>query len=312
MIADAQAQRWKRERHHLLFGLGVSGFMGDLGGADAIGSQGIQGFRDFNFAAARPAFAIGHRYFLYENLTLTNSLSAGYIYGNDKFTEEPFRNNRNIHFRSPILELSSTADLYVIRFQKVGARYRQVTRARAGRGLLASGYIFAGLAGFYYNPQGYFDASQYTGLVPTEDLPANGWYNLRPLSTEGQGYFPTRQKYLPVAFAIPFGIGATIQVSEEYSVGFRYGFRKTFSDYIDDVSTTYVDPSIYSEMFEDASKVILARHFANPTNNSMAKTVTSPGQQRGNPFNTDAYMFGFVTLTYKFNTGRRVYGRYRY
>jgi hypothetical protein len=312
LAADAHSQRWKRERHHLLFGLGGTSFMGDLGGADDVGSQGITGFRDFNFAASRPAFTFGHRYFLFENLALTNSLSAGYIYGSDQFTNEPFRNNRNIHFRSPILELSGTADLYVVRFQKVGARYRAVTRARAGRGLLASGYLFAGVAGFYFNPQGYFDAGQYIGMIPTEELPADGWYNLRPLSTEGQGYFPTRQKYIPVAFSIPFGLGATIQVTDEYSVGFRFGFRKTFTDYLDDVSTTYVDPAIYSEMFDDPSKIILARHFANPTNNQMAKSVTAPGQQRGNPYNTDTYMFGFLTLTYRFNVGRRIYGTIRY
>jgi hypothetical protein len=310
--ADAQSQRWKRERHHILFGLGATNFLGDLGGADDVGSQGISGFRDFDFAATRPAFTIGHRYFLYENLTMTNSLSMGYLYGHDRFTEEPFRSNRNIHFRSPIIELSGTADLYVVRFQKVGAKYRAVTRARAGRGTLTSGYLFAGVAGFYYNPQGYFDAADYNGVVAQEDLPANGWYNLRPLNTEGQGFFPTRKNYSPVAFAIPFGIGATIQLDNEIALGFRYGFRKTFTDYIDDVSTTYVDPAIFNEMFDDPSKAVLAKHFANPTNNQMSKSVTAPGQQRGNPFNTDAYMFGFITVTYRFNTGRRIYGSIRY
>jgi hypothetical protein len=309
LASDAMSQRWKRERHHMLFGLGATGFMGDLGGADNIGTQGI---RDFNFAATRPAFSVGYRYFLYENLALTNTLSAGYLYGNDRFTEEPFRNNRNIHFRSPIVELSGNADLYVLRFQKVGARYRAITRARMGRGLLASGYLFAGVAGFYYNPQSYFDAAQYKGTTPQDELPANGWYNLRSLSTEGQGYFITREKYFPISFAIPFGIGATIQVSEEYSVGFRFGYRKTFTDYIDDVSTTYVDPAIYNEMFND-TRAILAKHFANPSSsNNLPQSVTDPGNQRGNPYNTDSYMFGFLTLTYRFNTGRRIYGTIRY
>jgi hypothetical protein len=308
-VVEAHSQRWKRERHHFVFGLGVTGFMGDLGGADRVGSQG---FRDYDFAASRPVIGLGHRYFLYENLTITNSLAAGLIYGSDRLTDEPYRNNRNIVFRAPIVELSSTADLYVIRFQKVGARYRALTRRRSGRGHLTSGFIFAGVAGFYFNPQGYFDAAQYKGQIPAETLPSSGWYNLRPLKTEGQGYFPTRQQYSPFSIAIPFGIGATIEISDEYAIGFRYGFRKTFTDYIDDVSKTYVDPAIYVDLFGESRKAVLSEYFSNPSNHSLSKSVTLPGEQRGNPYNTDAYMFGMITFSYRFNSGRRIYGRLRY
>jgi hypothetical protein len=307
--AQTYGQRWTRERHHLVFGLGGTGFLGDLGGDDQVGTHGA---KDFNFAALRPAMMVGYRYMLYQNFAFTGNLAMGYVYGNDKFTDEDFRNNRNIHFRSPIVELSGNAQLYLFRVQKQGARFRPVTRFTRGSGYIISGYIFAGLGGFYFNPQGYFDRNQYTGSIAAEDLPTDGWYNLRPLRTEGQGYFDTRSKYIPFAINIPFGLGAMVQINPELSIGMQYGFRKSFIDYIDDVSKTYVDPKVFPLIFDDPARVALAEHFANPTNNQLSKSVTAPGQQRGNPFNTDTYLFGFITVYYKLPHYRRYYNAIRF
>lgn len=306
---EANAQRWHLERRHVSIGIGASGFMGDLGGADDIGSNGLSGIRDFDFGAVRPAITVGYRYMLFENLGLTGNLAIGYVSGDDQLTDEPFRNNRNIHFRSPIIELSATGELYVFRLYRDGQRYRRITRVRANRGYGISAYIFAGIAGFYFNPQAYFDADNYNGTIPQSQLPANGWYNLRPLRTEGQGFFPTRSYYNQFSIAIPLGIGGIYHINRDISIGIQYGFRTTFTDYIDDVSTTYVDPAIFHEIFEDASRIALAEHFANPTNNSLSKSSTAPGQQRGSPFNNDAYMFGFITLYYRISDTRRTFGR---
>lgn len=306
---DAFSQRWTRDRHQLSFGMGVSGFMGDLGGAD---QNGTQGMRDFDFAAVRPSVTAGYRYLFFENLGVTGNLTFGYVYGDDSFTDEPFRNNRNIHFRSPILELSSTAELTLIRFQRQGTQFRLVTSSGFARGLGFSSYVFAGVAGFFFNPQAYFDAGNYNGTIPADQLPSSGWYNLKPLRTEGQGYFPTRNEYSRISFAIPFGLGAKVHINRDLAVGLRYGFRKTFTDYIDDVSKTYVDPAIYYEIFEDPARIALAEHFSNPTNNNLSKSVTAPGQQRGNPYNTDAYMFAFVTVHYRIPDFRRPFGLLRF
>ncbi len=294
---ESYTQRWTKDRHHLIIGLGSSGFMGDLGGADDVGSQGI---KDFEFNAVRPNIMAGYRYMLFQNIGITGNLSVGYVYGDDNFTQEPFRNNRNIHFRSPIIELSSTAQFYLFNYEKRRSTIRRITQRSNLRFSGIRGYIFAGIAGFYYNPQAYFERANYTGSIPADQLPADGWYNLRPLKTEGQGYFPTRKEYLPISLAIPYGFGATFQINQNFSVGIQYGYRKTFTDYIDDVSTTYVDPNIYSIIFDDPSNVAISEYFANPTNNQLAKSATAPGQQRGNPYNTDAYMFGYITIYYNF------------
>jgi hypothetical protein len=309
ICVDGFAQRWKRERNHAYFGLGASGFMGDLGGANDIGTQGI---KDFDFAAIRPAMNAGYRYMLMENLAVTGALAFGFVSGNDKHTEEPFRNNRNIRFRSPLLELTSNLQFYFFDATREGARYRRYTRSMARRRLEIKLYGFAGVGGFYFNPQGYFEPSNYNGSIPIDELPSSGWYNLRKLNTEGQGYFPTRDKYLPFSVSIPFGLGATIRISREVSIGFEYGLRKTFTDYIDDVSTTYVDPRVFSQIFDDPGKIALAEYFANPTINTLGEIVTAPGQQRGNPFNTDAYMFSFIKVYYRLSPLRPSYGLPRF
>lgn len=312
-LPEATGQLWMRERQFVFFGMGASGFMGDLGGADKIGTQD---YRDFNFRAVRPATKIGYRYFINYDLSVTGNLAFGYVSGDDRHTQEPFRNNRNLQFRSPVLETSVQGEWFFYTDGKVGARYRDQTRNIGWIGFRLRGYVFAGLGAFYYNPQGYFDGSHYLTLqhasITGDQLPRDGWYNLRPLRTEGQGfdeYFPTRKKYIPVNLAIPFGIGMTLSLTREWSIGMEYGFRKTFTDYLDDASTTYVDPAVFTANWGgNPSKIALGEYFSNPTNYSIPIAnngfhPTDPGQQRANPHNDDAYMFLFLTVQYKIISG---------
>lgn len=306
----SQFQRWERERNHVVLGLGGTGFMGDLGGADREGSHGI---RDYDFNAMRGAFLLGYRYFVIKDVAVRGNLSYGYVAGSDAYTDEMYRSNRNIHFRSPIWELAVQGEYYFLRAYQVGARYRRVTRARGWLGYNFSAYAFLGVGGFYFNPQGYFDKSNYNGTIPEADLPDNGWYNLRPLRTEGQGYFPTRDQYSVVSVCVPFGIGAIFVINRHLAIGLEYGFRKTWTDYIDDVSRTYVDPAIYHDMFEgNPQKIALAEYFSNPTNGTLGANVTAPGQQRGNPHNDDSYMFTLITLFYNVPSLRPAHGLPRF
>ncbi|MFO8067498.1 MAG: hypothetical protein R6U11_07950 [Bacteroidales bacterium] len=310
IIPESYSQAWKRERDHLVIGLGASSFMGDLGGADREGSNGIM---DFDFYATRPAFLLGYRYYIIEDIAVRGNLSFGYIAGDDKFTDEAYRSNRNIHFRSPLWELAVQGEYYFIRAYQMGARYRRVTRARGWFGYNFSAYAFIGVGGFYFNPQGKFESANYTGTVPQADLPSDGWYNLRPLRTEGQSYFSTRDEYSKISLTVPFGLGAIFVINRQLSVGIEYGFRKTWTDYIDDVSRTYVDPAIYHEMFEgNPEKIALSEYFSNPTTGQLGDNVTAPGQQRGNPHNTDSYMFTLITIYYNMPQLRPSHGLPRF
>ena len=50
--------------------------------------------------------------------------------------------------------------------------------------------------------------------------------------------------YGRVSVAVPFGMGYRWAVGRKMSVSLEVGFRKTFTDYLDDVSTTYADPNV--------------------------------------------------------------------
>lgn len=86
----------------------------------------------------------------------------------------------------------------------------------------------------------------------------------------------------------------------------EYGIRKTFTDYMDDVSKTYFSPKALKEEKGD-----IAVHFANPSDPS-AVWQTRPGLQRGDPRDKDSYMFAFISFYYKIPRGLFALPKYRY
>lgn len=120
---------------------------------------------------------------------------------------------------------------------------------------------------------------------------------LQPLGTEGQGLIASRTKYSLIGICIPVGIGFKYTIDRYWGVGLEIGLRKTFTDYIDDVSTTYFDFANYPDAND------LAAVLADRSNKSDPK-VTTAGQQRGDPRDKDSYMFGIFSLNYKLRTGR--------
>ncbi|MBQ3832851.1 MAG: hypothetical protein II815_06725, partial [Bacteroidales bacterium] len=140
-------------------------------------------------------------------------------------------------------------------------------------------YIFAGIGGFYFNPKAqYLDGK---------------WYSLQPLGTEGQGIVSTRPKYSRIQMSIPFGVGLNCMLTKSWGIGFDFGFRYTLTDYIDDVSSTYVDPDIFDDP--------IASYFSNPD----SKYSVGAGEQRGDSNWNDAYMFLTIKVTYKLFSSRR-------
>ncbi len=135
-------------------------------------------------------------------------------------------------------------------------------------------YLFAGGGAVAFNPKG-----QYTD---------GSWHKLQPLGTEGQGITPGLKKYSRVTGLIALGGGFRLALNRYWGVGFELGMRKTFSDYMDDVSTTFPDPAIFKG---DP----IATHFSNPSGNAMAADV----DVRGDHTDKDAYMFAALTLGYK-------------
>jgi hypothetical protein len=271
LLAQAQYNvHWRKIRHEVSFGAGSNNFLGELGGSSAIGSHFV---KDFDFKSSRWLIQGGYGYKIAEQWTLKGNLLYGRFYGSDIFAGEANRYSRNLHFRSPFVELSATMDFSIVK-ERYGHRYD--LRRNKGGGNLPNVYIYTGVSAFWFNPK-----AQYTD---------GKWYALQPLGTEGQGIIPTREKYSRITMAIPVGLGLNYIIDRNLGIGFEYGIRYTFSDYIDDVSNTYVDPSIFSDP--------MAAYFGSGTADPSWAGV-GPGQQRGQNEYNDAYMFLTIKATYK-------------
>ena len=129
------------------------------------------------------------------------------------------------------------------------------------------------------------------------DENANGeWVDLQPLSTEGQGTtsFPDRKKYMLAQFAIPFGGGFKFSLNKVSNIILEYSIRKTFTDYLDDVSTTYPGENVLRPEFGNESV-----YMSDPTGNFIA------GDQRGNSEKDDWYSYIGITISFKLNDNNK-------
>ncbi|HTB31410.1 MAG TPA: DUF6089 family protein, partial [Bacteroidia bacterium] len=161
-------------------GLGLSQFLGDLGGSPQIGTHFL---RDFNPGALRYGGFIGYRRRLSHAWSAKANLTIAELYGNDALSTNLYRRNRDQNFRSLIIEPSIQAEFHFYQYDQPGHRYK-IRHAHGFKTLALDAYLFAGIGGFYFNPQGKYDGT---------------WYNLRPLSTEGEGLPGGPSPYSPFA-----------------------------------------------------------------------------------------------------------------
>jgi len=279
----SQADRWKRMRYEIFCGVGGSNFLGELGGADKVGSDYLG---DLELSLTRPAISAGMRYKLTRRLGVQASFLWGTLRGDDSKTNNIYRQNRNLHFRSQLYEFSTRAEFSLLTARS-GSRYSlRKVRGRSGNKFIID--IFAGVAVFYFNPK-------------AKDFYTGEWYSLQPIGTEGQNFIETRKPYSRINFGIPVGLNIKYQLNRKWSIGWEFGMRQTFTDYIDDVSTTYVSPELVGE--HSGIEPIIAEKFADPSLGNI-EGATSINQQRGNPYDNDIYMFSIINVNYKLRTAR--------
>lgn len=277
VFSTADAQRWKRYRWETIYGIGAANFLGELGGADQIGTDYM---KDLEISKTRLAIMAGIRFKQTQNISHKLALHFGMVAGDDQTTEEPIRLARNLNFRSPLLELGYNFEFY-LRKEKRGHRFK----LRGVRGLKSMGiypYGFFGISGFFFSPQGKVD---------------DEWTWLRRWNTEGQTLSPTREQYSRVQLAIPLGVGLKWSVDRRWLIGIEYGLRKTFTDYIDDVSTTYFPNEQIRTAFGTTAALA-----ADPTEGTWVGSAAY--QQRGDPTDNDSFMFLMITANYKLKTTR--------
>ncbi len=205
------------------------------------------------------------RYNYNKSFAVKLGLTYGQVSANDNESKDLGRQSRNLHFKSSIFETSLTGEFNILGFEP---RFLSKT---------FSPYIFGGIGFFAFNPK-----AQYQGQ----------WVELQPLRTEGQGLadFPERKPYKKIALSIPFGGGFKYAINDKLAVGMEMGLRMTNTDYLDDVSTTYVADDILNENFGEISAAL-----ANPS--GVPRTT---GSKRGTATNNDWYFISSITVSYNF------------
>ena len=157
-------------------------------------------------------------------------------------------------------------------------------------------YFLVGIGNYKFNPKGsYFDKIENDFV----------WTPLQPLSTEGQGFaeYSDRKPYKLSQINVPFGVGVTYKTGKNTTLSVEYISRILFTDYLDDVSTSYIDPSVYEKYFVgDKLEQALGT-----TNKSIVVDNKNPfktGDMRGNAKNNDTYFSLQVKLSIQLNKNK--------
>ncbi|SFC51671.1 hypothetical protein SAMN05421780_10690 [Flexibacter flexilis DSM 6793] len=226
-------------------GIGAANYFGDLAPRLNRFSSDIKMTRTF------VSGVITRRYSPY--LSFRASLAWARLRGDDysakpsRSEEERGRYIRGLSFRNDVKEFSITAIGDLLPTEKGYMR----------RNFL-NGYGFIGLSVFTNNPK-----AKAPDVCPGCEGSAGKWVALQPLQTEGK-------KYSTIQLGIPMGIGARYRLGDKLDLSFEVGYRWTFTDYLDDVSTEYVENT--STLKNDLARVM--------ANRSAEATAASAGKNR--------------------------------
>lgn len=191
------------------------------------------------------------------------SVRLGITYATISGDDADNNRSRNLNFRSDLLDVSLTGEFNILGYQPYALER------------VFSPYAFVGVGLVHFNPR-----TQYN----------DEWVELQPLGTEGQGIAEYGSKYSLVQIVIPFGGGLKYAINDTWNLGIELGMRKTFTDYLDDVSSRYVDGDVLA-----ASNGELAAALANRSGEDIPG-----GTPRGNPENPDWYVFTGFSISYNF------------
>jgi hypothetical protein len=257
----------------------------------------------------RPAIGLYWNYRMGSRISVQTQFMFGTLRASDNSADQGdsdngvFRNKRNLSFRNNIKELSAVGVIDLFANQST-----YISRVHF------TPYVYFGVAGVLHNPQAQAPETDLSG----NPLPEAGeWVDLRPLGTEGQ--YATLaatdanagiEPYKTLQLAIPFGLGIRLRLTEVLDASFDIGFRYTFTDYLDDVSRSYVDLGVLQSdlaralSYRTGEKGAPSNPYSYVGRNGTTYTVEagygSEGKDnwRGNEDDNDLYMVTSIRLSY--------------
>jgi hypothetical protein len=191
-------------------------------------------------------------------------------YSDQYNTHNSYMYSRNLSFNSKVWELSLQGDFNFFRFMPGEPEYSFTP------------YITLGAGVFSYDPYAYLQGQKIF---------------LRPLGTEGQGssLYPDRKQYSSMGISIPFGAGIKYAFNERINIGFEVLHRFTNTDYLDDVSKTYVNPSVFPLNPDGSTPNGL---LLSDRSYEIGEPIGVPGRQRGNSQQKDQFVTAMFHVTF--------------
>ena len=250
----------------------------DLGGKHETGKGFI---RDLDWRSTHPCSSMFAAINYNNAISIRIAWTSGQVSGCDSMLKryasiDNGRYQRNLSFRSDIKEISLTAELYL-----------RSLFSGADAPLLP--YLIAGIGSFSFHPQ--------TSL-------RNSWINLEQLHTEGQGFeeYADRKTYASRQLNIPLGGGVKYELSPLLNLRFELLYRHLFTDYLDDVSTSYINPALFDRNLPPHFAA-LAKELADRRRGAGSGYHVQEGGIRGNGKKKDAFLS--VDIRCSFVLGRR-------
>jgi len=262
-----RSNHWKHQKKEIIFGVGASNFLGDLGGLNRQGTNFSP--LDLEWSVTRPSGHLGFRYRLSQLWSTKSLLQYAILKGDDALTNEPFRRNRNLSFRTHLFEFSQHIEFNIYSDESFGKRHK-IYGLKGLKNKNTLVYLFSGFSVFGFVPQGNADG---------------GWTNLRPLNTEGQGLEGAPESYKLINYGIPLGIGYKLGFDAVWRLTLELTYTQTFTDYLDDVSGVYYNNEAIRDAYGNT-----AAFFADPSSGAFPG-FTHEGEKRGDSAHDDGYIF---------------------
>ena len=267
--------------------VGLTAFLGDLGGTRG---KGEPFSKDLNGIVFRPHIGLSYAYYPQSWLKLQGTLNYTTITGADsviksRYKQSKGRYDRNLSFRSRVEELSVNAELYPL--QLINRTHRET---------LLKPFVGVGVGMFHFNPKANLNGE---------------WVELQPLKLEGQGFseYPESKEYKLYQVYFPLSFGFKYRLDDQISIGFQATFRKTFTDYLDDVSNhEYVNPALFDK-YLSADQATLAKqlYYRGDLNKlyvdgDPTKPMVNAHQLRSDGTSKDSYTTLAITFAYNLGT----------
>jgi hypothetical protein len=185
-------------------------------------------------------------------------------------TQNDFMLKRNLSFNTNVWELSLRGDFNFFRFLPGDPEFNFTP------------YVSLGIGVFSYDPYAYLQGQKYF---------------LRPLGTEGQGssLYPDRKPYSSMAICFPVGVGIKYAFNERFNIGLEITHRFTTTDYLDDVSKTYVDPAVFPPLPDGSPSpgaLLSDRSY------ELGTPIGIKGRQRGVETNKDQFITAMIYFSF--------------